>query len=226
MFVLTIGQLNKNIEVGEMVVGANSVSSGTEMMTVADLSLLEVSCYVNEIDVTRLHVGQTIGITVDSTPGVEYSGLVTHVAPMSSSSSSSGSSSSSSSSSKDGFEVRIAVKGEVDRLKMGMTANVTAVLKEVKDALAVPLSSVFCDNYELAPSAQKYYVYVEKPASSGENGKAPAQEFEKRDVEIGVTDTMGAEVTSGLKEGEQVAVKRPAGMSEPVRNHERRRGPR
>ena len=212
--------LNKNIEVGEMVVGANSVSSGTEMMTVADLKDLEVSSYVNEIDVTRLHVGQEIDITVDSTPGVDYSGVVTHVAPMSSSSSGS-SSGSSSSSSKDGFEVRIAVKGDVSQLKMGMTANITAILKEVKDALAVPLSSVFCDNYELAPSNQKYYVYVEKPAAAAaESGKQPAQEFEKRDVEIGVTDTSGAEVKSGLSEGEKVALKRPPSMSEPTRNHE------
>ena len=212
--------LNKNIEVGEMVVGANSVSSGTEMMTVADLKDLEVSSYVNEIDVTRLHVGQEIDITVDSTPGVDYSGVVTHVAPMSSSSSGSSAGSSSSSSSKDGFEVRIAVKGDVSQLKMGMTANITAILKEVKDALAVPLSSVFCDNYELAPSNQKYYVYVEKPAAAVENGKQPEQEFEKRDVTIGVTDTSGAEVTSGLKEGEKVAIKRPPSMSEPTRNHD------
>lgn len=211
--------LNKNIEEGEMVVGANSVSSGTEMMTVADLNFLEVSSYVNEIDVTRLHVGQNIEITVDSTPGVEYSGVVTHVAPMSSSSSSGGSASGSSSS-KDGFEVRIAVKGDVSQLKMGMTANITAVLKDVKDALAVPLSSVFCDNYELAPSAQKYYVYVEKPAAVSENGKQPEQIFEKRDVTIGVTDTSGAEITSGLEEGEKVALKRPPNMSEPTRNHE------
>ena len=212
--------LNKNIEVGEMVVGANSVSSGTEMMTVADLKDLEVSSYVNEIDVTRLHVGQEIDITVDSTPGVDYSGIVTHVAPMSSSSSGSSAGSSSSSSSKDGFEVRIAVKGDVSQLKMGMTANITAILKEVKDALAVPLSAVFCDNYELAPSNQKYYVYVEKPAAAVENGKQPEQEFEKRDVTIGVTDTSGAEVTSGLKEGEKVATKRPPSMSEPTRNHD------
>ena len=212
--------LNKNIEVGEMVVGANSVSSGTEMMKVADLKDLEVSSYVNEIDVTRLHVGQEIDITVDSTPGVDYSGVVTHVAPMSSSSSGSSAGSSSSSSSKDGFEVRIAVKGDVSQLKMGMTANITAILKEVKDALAVPLSSVFCDNYELAPSNQKYYVYVEKPAAAVENGKQPEQEFEKRDVTIGVTDTSGAEVTSGLKEGEKVAIKRPPSMSEPTRNHD------
>ena len=213
--------LNKNVEVGEMVVGANSVSSGTEMMTVADLRDLEVSSYVNEIDVTRLHVGQQIEITVDSTPGVDYSGVVTHVAPMSSSSSGSSGGSSSSSSSKDGFEVRIAVKGDVSQLKMGMTANITAILKEVKDALAVPLSSVFCDNYELAPSNQKYYVYVEKPAAlSSDNGKQPEQEFEKRDVTIGVTDTSGAEIKSGLTEGEKVALKRPPNMVEPARNHE------
>ena len=212
--------LNKNIEVGEMVVGANSVSSGTEMMTVADLKDLEVSSYVNEIDVTRLHVGQKIDITVDSTPGVDYSGIVTHVAPMSSSSSGSSGGSSSSSSSKDGFEVRIAVKGDVSQLKMGMTANITATLKEVKDALCVPLSAVFCDNYEVAPSAQKYYVFVEKKQAVAEGQKAPAQEFEKRDVIIGVTDTMGAEVKEGLQEGEMVALKRPPSMSEPVRNHD------
>ena len=212
--------LNKNIEVGEMVVGANSVSSGTEMMTVADLKDLEVSSYVNEIDVTRLHVGQEIDITVDSTPGVDYSGVVTHVAPMSSSSSGSSAGSSSSSSSKDGFEVRIAVKGDVSQLKMGMTANITATLKEVKDALCVPLSAVFCDNYEVAPSAQKYYVFVEKKQNVTEGQKAPQQEFEKRDVIIGVTDTMGAEVKEGLSEGEMVALKRPPSMSEPTRNHD------
>lgn len=218
--------LNKNIEEGEMVVGANSVSSGTEMMTVADLNFLEVSSYVNEIDVTRLHVGQKIDITVDSTPGVEYSGTVTHVAPMSSSSSTSGGSSSSSSS-KDGFEVRVAVKGDVSQLKMGMTANITATLKEVKNALAVPLAAVFCDDYEVAPSAQKYYVFVQKNAApTREENEKIVQEFERREVTVGVTDTTGAEITSGLEENELVAVKRPANMSEPTRVHDRMRGPR
>ena len=112
------------------------------------------------------------------------------------------------------------MKGDVSQLKMGMTANITATLKEVKDALCVPLSAVFCDNYEVAPSAQKYYVFVEKKQNVTEGQKAPQQEFEKRDVIIGVTDTMGAEVKEGLSEGEMVALKRPPSMSEPTRNHD------
>lgn len=219
--------LNKNVEAGEMVVGANSVSSGTEMMKVADLNDLEVQSYINEIDVTRLKVGQAIEITVDSTPGVEYSGIVTHVAPMSGSSSSGSGSAGTGSTAKEGFEVRIAVRGDVSQLKMGMTANITAILKEVKNDLAVPLAAVNCDNYEAAPSAQKYYVFVLKnhaaikAAKEAEKGRAPAQEFEKRDVTVGITDTTGAQITSGLEEGEMVAMRRPASMKEEERVHER-----
>ena len=218
--------LNKNIEPGEMVVGANSVSSGTEMMTVADLNFLEVQAYINEIDVTRMHVGQDIKITVDSTPDVSYKGTVTHVAPMATTKSSG--SSGSSSSTGDGFEVRIAVTGDVSGLKMGMTANITALLKEVPEALCVPLSAVYCDNYEAAVSAQKYYVYILKNAAAikaatdvGE--KVPAQDFEKRDVTVGITDSMGAQILSGLEAGDLVATKRPANLAEETRVHERRR---
>lgn len=73
----TITKLNK--EKGERVVGTAQMA-GTEIMTVADLSVMEVAVEVNENDIVRVNNGDTCEVEVDAYLNEEFKGVVTEIA--------------------------------------------------------------------------------------------------------------------------------------------------
>lgn len=68
-----------SVEKGERVVGTAQMS-GTEIMTIADLSSMEVNVEVNENDINRLSLGDTAIIEVDAFIGRKFKGIVTEIA--------------------------------------------------------------------------------------------------------------------------------------------------
>ncbi len=66
-------------EVGERVVGTGMMA-GTEIMTIADLNLMEARVEVSEVDVVRVHVGQKALLEVDSFRDIKFPGVVTRIA--------------------------------------------------------------------------------------------------------------------------------------------------
>jgi HlyD family secretion protein len=191
--------LNKGIEVGEVVIGASSVSSGTELMKIADLGLLEVSTRINEVDISSARTGMTVRITVDSIPGHVFTGMVDHIAPMAMK---------AQNEEVRTFEVTVLLHGDVEGLKPGMTANITMTLAAVTNAVVAPLASVFCDNVEAAPGVQEFYVFIDT-----------ATGYVKRTVSVGINDLKGIQVITGLDAEEAVAMERPTPKDEKRRQH-------
>ncbi len=74
--------LEKNADVGEVVApyGAGA-SSRVAVVTVADMSSLEVEADVSESNIERVHIKQPCGITLDAYPEKEYSGFVDKIVP-------------------------------------------------------------------------------------------------------------------------------------------------
>lgn len=62
--------VSKNIEPGEF------VAAGTPIITVADLQHVWLRAYINETDLGRVKIGQTVNATNDSYPGKRYGGRV------------------------------------------------------------------------------------------------------------------------------------------------------
>ena len=54
-----------NVELGERVVGTSQMA-GTELLRIADLSIMEVRVDVNENDIVRVNIGDTTNIDVDA----------------------------------------------------------------------------------------------------------------------------------------------------------------
>jgi HlyD family secretion protein len=181
---------DRAIEVGEVVIGASSVSSGTEMMKIADLDLLEVRALVNEVDIASISTGMPVMISVESLQGHAFNGSVARIAP-------------AASTDKQtqlplGFEVTVLLDARNTQLKPGMTATVLFTRGVASNVVAVPLPAVFCDNYEVAPSEQQFYVYVKN-----------ATNFSKCAVAIGVHDLKHVQITSGLTDRVMIALERP-----------------
>lgn len=67
--------LSENVEPGEY------VSPGTPVITVGDLSRVYLRAYINETDLGRVKLGQTVHVLTDTFPGKAYEGKITFIAP-------------------------------------------------------------------------------------------------------------------------------------------------
>ena len=121
---------------------AATVSSGASgaLITIGDLSQMTVSVQVNEMDISKVSVGQAARATFSALPNVELDATVTRIATVSSADAS------SAVSAYGGnvvtYAVDLLIPNPDPALKPGMTASVTISSTDIPDALMLPLSAV------------------------------------------------------------------------------------
>jgi HlyD family secretion protein len=134
-----------SIELGERVLGTQQFA-GTEIMTISDLSKMDVNVDVNENDINRINIGNDSQIEIDAFLGKKFTGQVIEI----------GSSANVVGTNADQVtnftvKVRITAQSYIDLLKKnaenhspfrpGLTATVDIQTNHVK-ALSVPIQSV------------------------------------------------------------------------------------
>lgn len=158
------------------------VASGTRVLTIADLSKLQVLASVDETTVRSVTAGQKATVTFDALPGKTLAGVVGEV-PLQ--------------GALQGdvmtYEVPIVLEG-AERLgaRVGMTADVSIATGDAENVLLVPAMA-------LTKSNGMYQVMVADPAD-------PAAEPQSVPVQIGLSDGTYTQITAGLNEGDQVVV--------------------
>jgi HlyD family secretion protein len=147
----TISKLN--VELGERVVGTSQMA-GTELLRIANLNKMEVRVNVNENDITRVSMNDTVIIDVDSysSTGRKFKGIVYEIASSANGSSGTSAAAAVSTDAVTEFEVKIRVLRSsysdliVGKrsypLKPGMTASVEIITNRKMDVLSVPLAAV------------------------------------------------------------------------------------
>jgi HlyD family secretion protein len=175
--------IHVEIEEGEIVTsGAVSYTSGTTLMTIADLSEMQILAGVNEVDVGKIRDGQDVSIDVDAYPNVQFHGLISHIAP--------------AARDEQGvkiFDVEIDITDTDERLKPGMTANIEIQGDHREGVLTVPIEAAF-------RKAGRYVVYVFDGSED---------EPVEREVVTGISNIDKIEIVEGLSEGEIVALYDP-----------------
>jgi HlyD family secretion protein len=131
----TISKLNS--EVGERVVGTATMA-GTEVMTIADLNVMEARVDIGETDVVLIKGGQNVRLEVDAFKDRKFSGTVTEIANSSRTAAYSGGSSSQEATK---FEVKIRIK-EHESFRPGMSVTAEIETRTRTNALTVPIASV------------------------------------------------------------------------------------
>lgn len=216
-----------NVELGERVVGTSQMA-GTEMLRIANLNKMEVRVNVNENDITRVSIGDTVLIDVDAFSSSErkFKGVVYEIA---SSANSSGTASAVSNDAVTEFEVKIRVlrssyadliKGKLSYpLKPGMTASVEILTNRKENIATVPLSSVTtreigaevkeggkkeedgtnATNSNDALEAKKRKENTKEVVFVMEKGKAKMIQ-----VKTGISDFENIEIVNGLKDGQEI----------------------
>jgi len=163
---------------GMVIIGAGSVSSGTSLMTVADLSKLEVNAEVDEIDVAQLQVGMPVHLSLDSNPDLKLEGKIKFVSPLAVAK--------ETDKAVHIFPIVVSLQTADPRLKVGLTANFTIPVSRVEKALTLPISMVFEDD-------DTSYVYVKDHGT-----------ITRKNIKVGINTVDFVEIKSGLQEGEEV----------------------
>jgi HlyD family secretion protein len=175
--------LTRPVSVGQAVSGSGGFNAGTEVLSIANLSDLVINAHINQADVTRLSVNQEVEVTIEAIPGLRLKGKVERLAPQS-----------TIKNNIRGFAARILLREVEKAVRPGMTANLSIPVASAENVVAAPLAAVFTETNPETRQIERH-VYVK----SGEN-------WERRSVELGVSDYFFAEVTRGLQAGDEVAL--------------------
>ena len=161
-----------------------SVTQGERLLTLGDLSGFSVVGKVDEVEITKINLGDSVRIAGDAFPGIKLHGTIVHV---------------SSQARQDTnrrkppyFEI-VAIIEDLDAsrrraLRLGMSANLEIVLYERDDALLVPVNAVIF-------SKNRPWLRV-RDQDTGEVRRVP--------VTTGVTTVDSVEIVDGIMAGDEV----------------------
>ncbi len=176
--------IQKNVKAGDTV-GTDTTASET-LCTIYDLSYLEMTLNVDELEILSIKEGQTVTITADAIPDRTFTGVVTSV-----------SAAGTTTGGTTTYPVTIRIDDTGDLLP-GMNATAEIEVSSASNALAVPNGSVVRGNY----------VLVTKDSPSAANA---VQDMTAPDgyvyvkITTGTSDNDSIEVTGGLQEGDTIA---------------------
>ena len=177
--------IQKNVQAGETV-GGDSTTAATAMCIIHDLSYLEMTLNVDELQILSMQVGQNVQIKADAIPDQTFNGVVTNV-----------SSAGTTTSGTTTYPVTIRID-DYGQLLPGMNATAEIVVDSVQDALSIPNAAVIRGSYVL--------VTADSPSAANAVTDMTAPEgYVYVRVRTGISDDDYIQVLEGLEEGDTVA---------------------
>lgn len=210
-----ISQLN--VKLGERVVGTAQMA-GTVMLSIADMSRIEVRVDVSETDIAKVKIGDTTVIEADAYRNRKFTGIVSKVG-VSSTATVNGLTSSTDQVTNYTVHILILpssyqdIAGTLTKgkfvFKPGMSSSVEIQTRRERNILSVPVNAVTTRDW---PDSIKNKNHN---SNSPENNDirqvvfvydAKTKQVALRDVKTGIQDNEYIQITDGLKEGEEVVV--------------------
>ncbi|MDC6367289.1 MULTISPECIES: efflux RND transporter periplasmic adaptor subunit [Flavobacteriaceae] len=167
------------VEEGDQVIQSNNFNDGTTIASIADLGKMIFEGKVDEGEVGKLEIGMPLKISLGAIEDKEFDAELKFIAPK---------------GVEESGAVQFKIEGDVAveddfLIRAGYSANASLVLEKKDSILVIPEALLQFDK-----ETDKPYVEV----STGE------QEFERRDVKIGISDGINVEIVSGLDENDEV----------------------
>jgi HlyD family secretion protein len=213
------------VKKGESVAGS-SFNVGTEMMTVSDMSGIEVRVDVGENDIVKINIGDSADVEVDAYNNRKFKGVVTKIA-----SSIKSASALTSSNDVTNYEVRIKLDAASYKdltnktfpFRPGMNASADIKTKRVDNVLAVPITSINArvKGSDKSMADKKKEDNESKGVDENDRTDATSNDNEleevifvlqkdgtvkKAVVKSGIQDINYIEVLSGINAGDEVVV--------------------
>lgn len=169
------------VKKGDQVIESNNFNPGTTVAKIADLTNMIFEGQVDEAEVNKLYVDMPLSISLGAINDQTFDAKLRFVAPQ-------------------GIEEQGAVQFKIEAtvsldtnffIRAGYSANATIIIGEKKDVLAVKEAVIQFDE-----NTQKPYVEVD----------LGNQNFERKEVELGISDGIYVEILEGLTEKDKVKI--------------------
>ncbi len=208
-------------EEGEMAVGG--MFNPGVLMTVADLSRMEVEVDVNENDVVNIEIGDTSEIEIDAYPDTVFYGVVSEIAHTAKSSNM------GVQNQVTNFKVKVRMISVPDKIRPGMSSTVNIITETLSGVISIPIQSLTSrpENYaEKINNKKRENKWKDKDDEErvfskvkpidvvfileNEFGDEKSPDGKKfavaRPVDVGVSSENHYSVNSGLKLGEMIVI--------------------
>ena len=167
------------VEKGYQVIEANNFNAGTTIATIADLKNMVFEGKVDEGEVGKLEVGMPLKISLGAVEDKELDARLRFIAPK---------------GIEEAGAVQFKIEGDVEvgdefLVRAGYSANASLILERKENILVIPEALLQFDRT------------TEKPFVEVETGE---QQFERRDIEVGISDGINIEVLSGVEENDKI----------------------
>lgn len=167
----------------------DTVESGRTLCTIYDLSYLEMTLNIDELDISTIEVGQRVNITADAVSDKSFKGVITKVSVAG-----------TTSGGITSYPVTVRID-DTNGLLPGMNVDAEIVLAQAENTMAIPASAVVRGG---GNSSMVLITQDSPSAINAEEREAPEGYVYVR-VEPGVSDDSYVQIMSGLQEGDTVA---------------------
>ncbi|SCY30387.1 HlyD family secretion protein [Nonlabens sp. Hel1_33_55] len=174
--------LDVPVKVGNQVIEANNFNEGTAIALIADVNKMIFEGTVDESEVGKIKEGLPLEITVGAYDNKRFDAILDYIAPK---------------GIAENGAIQFAIKGTLKNtgdtsfVRAGLSANASIILDKVTDVLSIKEALVQYD-----PETKKPFVEVE----TGD------QEFERREIELGLSNGIFVEVKNGINKTDRVKV--------------------
>ena len=199
--------ISRPVEVGQVISSPTSaVGGGTLLMTMADLSKVRVRALVDEIDVGKVSIGQSVSIKVAAYRDKEFFGIVSKIEPLA-----------RVEQNVTTFPVLIDINNDDNLLLLGMNTDVVIEILNEQVSMSIPSMSLRTrkDIYSAAnivniPKEEVDLFLVNKVKGENFNKFIVIKDTQNGPllawVKIGISDLSNVEVIEGLSAGETVYI--------------------
>jgi RND family efflux transporter MFP subunit len=164
----------------------DSVGENTVLLVLTSTSALEVTCNVPEVNVGDIKTGMEAQVTADAYPNQIFKATLTSIDPVA-----------TETQGVVSYGAHFSLEENASQsLKPGMTVQVSVVVAQAQNALIVPRTA-------LQSVGSRYLVKV-----------WDGNTFKVQPVEVGILNDTMAEIKSGLKQGDQIALSFQGGTSQ------------
>jgi HlyD family secretion protein len=173
--------LDVPVKVGNQVIESNNFNDGTTIAILADVNKMIFEGKVDESEVGKIKENLALEITVGAIEDKSFDAVLDYIAPK---------------GIEENGAVQFEIKGSLSKkdttfIRAGLSANASIILARADSVLTVKESLIQYDR-----ETQQAFVEVE----TGD------QDFERRDVTLGISDGLIVEVLSGVTQEDKIKV--------------------
>ena len=173
--------LDVPVKEGNQVIEANNFNEGTSIASLADINKMIFEGKVDESEVGKIKEGLPLEITIGAIENKKFDAVLDYIAPK---------------GVEENGAIQFEIKGSLKSLdstfvRAGLSANASIILDKAEKVLAIKEALVQYDS-----ETKKPFVEVE----------VGDQKFERKDLELGISDGIFVEVKSGITKSDKIKV--------------------